>query len=75
MIGLQHTHTHTQVIHGFHGLKPSEPVIDFVKKHHTHFTGGVFFVGGASPEFTEAAELKISQVREPILSCIELLNA
>ena len=51
-----------QLVHGFHGLKPSEPVIDFVKKHHTHFTGGVFFISGAAPEFVEAAEEKIKQV-------------
>ena len=55
--------TPSQLIHGVHGLKPSEPVIDFVKKHHAHFTGGIYFVSGAVPEFMEAAEHKISQVR------------
>ena len=52
-----------QIIHGIHGLRPSEPVIEFINKHHTHFTGGIFFVNGAASEFVEAAEKKISQVR------------
>ena len=32
------------MIHGYHGLKPSEPVKDFVLKYHTHFSGGVFWI-------------------------------
>ncbi len=51
-----------QLIHGVHGLKPSEPVIDFITKYHIHFSGGVFWVNGSSPEFIRAAELLIQKV-------------
>ncbi len=51
-----------QMVHGVHGLKPSEPVIDFISKYYTHFTGGVFWVNCSSSEFIRAAEHLIDEV-------------
>ena len=58
-----------QLLHGFHGLKPSETVIEFIIKYHTHFSGGVFWVNGTCPEFVSGAELEISKVMSYIQYC------
>ena len=60
------SHVYTQLLHGSHGLKPTEPVIDFISRYHTHFLGGVFWVNGMCPELVlGAAEcIRSRHVRE-----------
>ena len=47
--------SHTQVLHGPPGVKPSEPMIDFIHCHHTHFTGGIFWINCRTPQLIDAS--------------------
>lgn len=57
----------TQLLQGSHGLKPKEPVIDFISKFHTHFTGGVFWVNGTCPELIQGAAESIREVSDCVM--------
>jgi tetratricopeptide (TPR) repeat protein len=47
--------TDVQVLHGPPGVKPSEPMIDFIHCHHTHFTGGIFWINCRTPQLIDAS--------------------
>ncbi len=51
-----------QLIQGAHGLKPTEPVINFISKYHTHFTGGIFWYNGTNAQLVKAATENIRKV-------------
>ena len=55
---------HPQLLHGFHGLKPSGPVVDFILKNHTHFSGGIFWLNGTVPDLIAGAMECIMMVRK-----------
>ena len=40
------TPTDVQILRGSPGMKPSEPLIDFIHSFHTHFKGGIFWING-----------------------------
>lgn len=44
------------------GLKPLEPVVEFVNKNHQHFTGGIFFVSTKNSHYITQAEDMIKEV-------------
>ena len=52
-----------QVIHGPPGLRPLEPVLQFVQRNHTHFPGGVYYVSALNNHFYEGAEEAVCRVR------------
>jgi tetratricopeptide (TPR) repeat protein len=47
--------TDVQVLHAPPGVKPSEPLVDFIHCHHTHFSGGIFWVNCRTPQLIEAS--------------------
>ena len=44
-----------QVVHGSHGLSPAAPVRDFVLRHYSAFTGGVFWLNCSSQDLLTGA--------------------
>ena len=46
-----------QVLRGPPGVKPSEPLIDFIHSHHLHFTGGIFWINCRTTEIMEASDI------------------
>ena len=57
---------HLQLLHGYHGLKPSGPVVDFILKNHTHFSGGIIWLNGTVPDLIAGAMECITMVRKGI---------
>lgn len=51
-----------QVIHGAHGLRPAEPVLQFVANNYAYFQGGVFYVSAHNYHFLQGAEEEIREV-------------
>ena len=49
-------------------MKPSEPLIDFIHCHHTHFTGGIFWINCRNPQASLTAIKKVN------ISILQLLN-
>ena len=52
-----------QVLRGSPGVKPSEPLKDFIHLHHQHFRGGIFWINCRSPQLVEASVDYITKVR------------
>ena len=51
-----------QILRGSPGVKPSEPLVDFIHSFHDAFKGGVFWINGRRQEFVDASAAYISQV-------------
>ena len=49
------TPTDVQILRGSPGMKPSEPLIDFIHSFHTHFKGGIFWVNGSNGDLIVAS--------------------
>ena len=60
----------SQVLHGPPGVKPSEPLIDFIHCHHLHFTGGIFWINCRTQQLIEASLTAIKHVS----SCHSLIQ-
>ena len=50
-----HSH-HPQILRGPPGVKPSEPLVDFIHSFHDAFKGGIFWINGKTQEFVEASD-------------------
>ena len=57
-----------QVIHGYHGLKPAGPVMDFVLRNHAHFPGGIYWLNGTSSDLLSGGMELVNTVREHIIN-------
>ncbi len=51
-----------QIICGLPGLRPLEPVLQFVSRNHTHFPGGVFYIPAHNDHFCSAAMQAVAKV-------------
>ena len=51
-----------QILRGSPGVKPSEPLVDFIHSFHDEFKGGIFWINGRSQEFVDASAAYIRQV-------------
>ena len=47
--------SHPQVLRGSPGVKPSEPLIDFIHSFHHAFKGGIFWINGRRQELIDAS--------------------
>ena len=51
-----------QILRGSPGVKPSEPLVDFIHSFHDAFKGGIFWINGRTQEFVDASSAYIRQV-------------
>jgi len=47
--------SHPQILRGSPGVKPSEPLIDFIHSFHHAFKGGIFWINGRRQELIDAS--------------------
>ena len=53
---------HLQILRGSPGVKPSEPLVDFIHSFHDAFKGGIFWINGRRQELVDASVVYIKQV-------------
>ena len=53
---------HLQILRGSPGVKPSEPLLDFIHSFHDVFKGGIFWINGRRQELVDASAAYIKQV-------------
>ena len=51
-----------QLLHGSPGVDLMEPVVDFIYKNHSHFTGGIYWIPCHTPQSTMAYKVCLSTV-------------
>ena len=51
-----------QILTGSPGVKPSEPLIDFIHAFHDVFKGGIFWINSRQQELIDSSVVYIRQV-------------
>ena len=57
-----HVPTDVQILRGSPGMNPSEPLIDFIHSFSSHFSGGILWFNGRTPELIAAGVAYIEEV-------------